>query len=199
MIKGIVCIGANGVMGNKGSMPWGDKPLDGRHFRSLTEGHTVVMGRKTFESMGRKSLPNRISLVITKQTNYHVPPSTVNVLVSDVEDVVRANEKFPEKEYWIIGGAQVFEEFMPHIEEMYVTVVGDTFEGDVFFPTELMFDESYGHFWNTELLGHEVIRTVEREPLDLSANYSIANDIMIEPPELKYKDYMLTYRKFTKA
>lgn len=150
MIKGIVCIGANGVMGKDGSMPWGDKPLDGPHFKKLTEGHTVVMGRKTYESMGRKGLKNRITLLLTNDPKYNVPPSTVNVLISSKEQVITSATNFPQKDMWVIGGAEIFKEFMPYIEEMYVTTVGDDFEGDTFFP-----DMHENIKWTGEVLGME--------------------------------------------
>lgn len=135
VIKGIVCIGANGVMGKDGSMPWGDKPLDGKHFRSLTEGHTVVMGRKTFESMNAQPLPNRNNIVLTR---------SIPVTVEDIVEMDKHNEC----DTWIIGGSQVFKAFLPYIEEFYVTTVGEVFEGDTFFP-----DIHQDYMWNHEYLG----------------------------------------------
>lgn len=132
-------------MGKEGTMPWGAKPLDGTHFRRLTEGHTVVMGRKTFESMGRRGLKNRVNIVLTNNLEYHVPPSTVNVILSDVDEVIEVSKSFSDKDFWIIGGSQVFEVFMPYIEEMWVTTIGETFEGDTYFPNELMHSYKWHH------------------------------------------------------
>lgn len=143
MIKGIVCIGANRVMGNKGTMPWGDKPLDGANFRRLTEGHTVVMGRKTFESMGRKRLPNRHNIIVSRDVHS-------NIYYSDIKGIVELYKQGNhfEGDLWIIGGAQIYEAFLPYIEEFYVTTVGEEFEGDTYFP-----DIHATYEWQGELLG----------------------------------------------
>lgn len=122
-------------------MPWGDKPLDGTHFRSLTEGHIVVMGRKTFESMGSKPLPNRTNVVLSNRIQPEV--ITMNCMKQ-----VLALEIDSPQDLWVIGGAKVFEAFLPYIDEMYVTTVGDEFEGDTYFPD--MFAE---YIWNHELIG----------------------------------------------
>lgn len=151
MIKGIVCIGANRVMGKDGTMPWGDKPLDGAHFRRLTEGHTVVMGRKTFESMGSKPLPKRNTIVIsntmesTEQYNVYANPK----ILAEVHSLSQAFMK--SHDLWIIGGAQVFEAFLPYIEEFYVTTIGEEFEGDTYFP-----DIHAEYEWQGELLGMDI-------------------------------------------
>ena len=144
MIKGIVCIGANRVMGKDGHMPWGEKPLDGRHFRRLTEGHTVVMGRKTFESMGSRPLPNRQNIIMSRT-------GPGSLYCRDAKSVVHLHDggHFT-GDVWIIGGAEVFEAFMPYIEEFYVTAVGEAFEGDTFFP-----DIHDVCNWKSELLGIE--------------------------------------------
>lgn len=151
-IKGIVCIGANGVMGNNGTMPWGDAPLDGAHFRRLTEGHLVVMGRKTFESMGSRNLPNRVNMILTRKP---WQPNSSVFTVQSVEEAIKWYKKHCQRsnqhrDLWVIGGAQVFEAFMPYISEMYVTTVGEAFEGDTFFP-----DMFKSFIWEPEYLGME--------------------------------------------
>jgi len=136
MIKGIVCIGANGVMGKDGQMPWGKNPLDGEHFRRMTEGHIVVMGRKTWESMGKRALPNR-SHVVLRRDGW-----------TTAEQVIIGSHNYTAQDTWIIGGAEIFRLFLPHIEEMYVTIVGDSFDGDTYFP-----DMHANYEWSSELLG----------------------------------------------
>lgn len=145
MIKGIVCIGANGVMGKDGTMPWGDKPLDGTHFRRLTEGHTVVMGRKTFESMGSKPLPNRRNIVLNRSG---AVPSLLTPELTGMRSVDEVLQSTRGCIVWIIGGSEVFKAFMPYIEEFYITTVGEDFEGDTFFP-----DIHADYEWEGELLG----------------------------------------------
>lgn len=135
-------------MGNKGTMPWGDKPLDGAYFKKRTEGHTVVMGRKTFDSMGRKPLPNRRSIVLSKSPIWDFDVGVANNVKSVVS---RAKEYEGVMDVWIIGGSEVFNQFMPYIEEMHVTTVGDSFEGDVFFP-----DIHEGYKWTSVLVKMDV-------------------------------------------
>lgn len=149
MIKGIVAIDQRGGMGYKNSMPWGDKPLDGKHFKSLTEGHIVVMGRKTHKSMGSRPLPNRLNLVLT--TSQHSPPQHDNVeWMHSVDEVLARVSQEPHRDVWIIGGRSIYDAFMPFIEEMYVTRVEAVFEADVFFPSLDQF-----HDWDCQILGHQ--------------------------------------------
>lgn len=178
-IKGIVCIGAHGAMGYKGKMPWGDKPLDGKHFRSLTEGHIVVMGRKTFESMGSKPLPYRTNVVLSSK----IHPEVVSVNCVPRVLAMKPQADMDGKDIWIIGGAKVFEAFLPYIEEMYVTTVGDEFEGDVYFPD--MFAE---YIWNHELLETQHVH------VPTNAGYET-----VEPDDIAIVRYMLHFRKFVKV
>jgi dihydrofolate reductase len=176
-IKGIVCIGANGVMGKNGTMPWGDMPLDGAHFRRLTQGHTVVMGRKTFESMGSKPLPKRNNIVMSRSI-----PVTV-------EDIVEM-DRHTDTDTWIIGGSELYRQFLPYIEEFYVTTVGEAFEGDTYFPD---IHQSYG--WAHEYLGMETRVIAQVRAVEVVAHLPEAH---IEYEPLPTKEYQLVFRKFTK-
>jgi dihydrofolate reductase len=189
MIKAIVCIGANGVMGKNGQMPWGDKPLDGKHFRSLTEGHTVVMGRKTFESMGCEPLPNRHNVVLSRQ---RLPISYYEPTFDRIEPVLAIANRHPEKDVWVIGGSEVYKAFLPYIEEFYITTVGEAFEGDTYFP-----DIHRSYDWKSEYLGMERVAYANMPPID----WRIAHmtDYVEELPKPTAKQYDLIYRKLTKV
>lgn len=126
MISIIVAIAENGVIGDKNALLWNIKE-DMRRFRTTTTGHPVVMGRKTFESIGRP-LPKRTNVVITR---------------GDVEfegcemahSLEEAIAMFPaEEEVFIIGGAQIYAQALSLVDKMYLTIVHKEFEGDTSFP-----------------------------------------------------------------
>jgi len=129
MIAIIAAISRNGVIGARGKMPW-HMPADLKHFRRLTKGHVVVMGRKTYESMGG-ALPRRHNVVLTRDASFAAAGCEV---VGSVEAVLRE-----ERPVYIIGGAEVYRQFLPHADVLYLTRIDAEFEGDTFFPA---FDES---------------------------------------------------------
>ncbi len=96
----IVALSENKVIGNKGKIPW-HIPKDLKRFRKLTENHVVVMGRKTFESIGR-ILPNRINIVITKDKNYAVPTASLKI-VNSIEEAIELAKKKNVKKYLLSG------------------------------------------------------------------------------------------------
>lgn len=129
MLSFIVAVGKNGVMGKDNQMPW-HIPNDFKYFKERTMHHTIVMGRKTFDSIGRV-LPEREHIVLTRSN-----PS----LPEDVEIVHNFNEIVEryanlEEEVFIIGGANVFEQFLPYVNIMYITEIDEGFEGDIYFPS----------------------------------------------------------------
>lgn len=141
MIKGIAAVDRNGALGLKGTMPWGDRPLDGKHFKSLTQGHIVLMGRKTYESMGKRPLPDRENVVLTRNPELLAgaslsedsgPGGHIRVVSSPDEAVALAQQST--KDLWVIGGAQVYRLMLPWIESFYLTIINAAFEADVFFP-----------------------------------------------------------------
>ena len=131
MISIIVAVAENGVIGDKNALLWHISE-DLKHFKAVTTGHPVVMGRKTFESLGRP-LPNRTNVVITRQ-NIEIPGCTV---VHSLEEAVRL---FPEdEEVFVTGGAQIYAEALPLADRFYLTRVRHSYEGDTRFPA---WDES---------------------------------------------------------
>lgn len=129
----VVAVAENGVIGRKGQLPW-RIPGDLKHFKAVTMGKPMLMGRKTYESIG-KPLPGRTNIVLTRDKNWHAE----GVLVGhSLDEVVRlANEdarKTGAHEVAIIGGSSLFEETLPAAAKIELTEVHALPEGDVFFP-----------------------------------------------------------------
>ncbi|HEY0769060.1 MAG TPA: dihydrofolate reductase, partial [Sphingobacteriaceae bacterium] len=103
-------------------------PADLKHFKRITTGHTVIMGRKTYESMG-KALPNRRNIVITRQTAYSLPDAEVTHSLKEALDSCST-----EKEVFVVGGAEIFKESLPISDKIYLTRIHKSFDADTFFP-----------------------------------------------------------------
>ena len=129
MVNMIVATDHNGLIGNKGELPWGRLPADLKFFRKKTEGHIVVMGRKTFESIG-KPLPNRENIVLTRTPIALGNRPDITVL-PDIEAVMTYTRG---KEIFIIGGGEIYKAFLPLTQVLYITTVNGIFEGDTYFP-----------------------------------------------------------------
>lgn len=127
MISIIVAIAHNNVIGASNSLIWHISE-DLRRFKAITTGHPVIMGRKTYESIGRP-LPNRTNVVITRQADFAVEGCTV------VHSLQEAIALFPEnEELFIIGGGQIYAEALPLAKRIYLTEVDADYEGDTNFP-----------------------------------------------------------------
>ncbi|MCB8916812.1 MAG: type 3 dihydrofolate reductase [Ardenticatenaceae bacterium] len=123
----IVALASNGVIGLDGGLPW-RLPDDLRYFRQVTLGKPVVMGRKTYESIGRP-LPGRENIILTRQPNYPAPGCTV---VHSVAAALAAAGSAPE--IMVIGGAEIYRLFLPLAHRLYLTLVAATPAGDTFMP-----------------------------------------------------------------
>ncbi|MFT4310221.1 MAG: dihydrofolate reductase [Candidatus Woesearchaeota archaeon] len=121
----ISAVARNGVIGYKGGIPW-HIPQDFKHFKSLTMGKTIVMGKKTFESLPGL-LPDRKHVVISSTL---LPIPQVDIYSSIDAFLLSARS-----EYWIIGGQGIYQAFMPLAERMHITHVHRQVEGDTYFPT----------------------------------------------------------------
>ncbi|PTR88702.1 dihydrofolate reductase [Bacillus anthracis] len=144
MIKMILACDLNGVIGNNGSLPWGRSlPYDLKRFKDLTEGHVVVMGRKTFESLGSKPLPNRENVVLSSQSLVDDHKSKF-YYAKDIDGILEHYDNCygHDKDLWIIGGLNVYEQFFPYAQEIYLTVVDAKLKGD----TKLSSDFKYKLF-----------------------------------------------------
>ncbi|GAB3805125.1 dihydrofolate reductase [Virgibacillus kimchii] len=129
MISLLVAMDRNRVIGHNNQLPW-HLPRDLRFFKEKTTGGTIIMGRKTFESIGRV-LPKRNHIVLTKQEMGF--PEEVEV-ISDIPLLLERTRQNPEEEYFVIGGGDIFTQLMPYADRMYITWIDEAFEGDVYFP-----------------------------------------------------------------
>lgn len=127
MVSVIVAVAQNGVIGCGNRLIWHISE-DLRRFKAITSGHPVVMGRKTFESLGRP-LPNRTNVVITRQKGYRAEGCTV---AGSLEEAIALFD--PSEELFIIGGGEIYRQAMPLADKLYLTVVCADYEGDTWFP-----------------------------------------------------------------
>lgn len=125
----LVAVSENNVIGKDNKLPW-HLPADLKYFKNLTWGMPILMGRKTFDSIG-KPLPGRQSIVITRNKDWGHEDVTV---VHSLEEAVAAAADFGAKEIFVIGGAEIFAASLPQADRIYVTRIYHSFEGDVFFP-----------------------------------------------------------------
>lgn len=126
----IVAISKNRVIGRDNKIPW-HISADLKRFRALTIGHPIIMGRKTFESIG-KPLPKRTNIIVTRDVDYAA--EGVEVTHSIDEAIKQAQGKEGSEEVFIIGGGQIYNQSMNLADRLYLTVVDEEVEGDVFFP-----------------------------------------------------------------
>ena len=125
----IAAVAKNNTIGKDGKIPW-HIPEDLKRFKKITSGHHVIMGRKTFESIG-KILPQRINMILTSDKKYKVNNAFV---FADPQKAIEFAKKNNEKELMIIGGAKVYEYFLPKADKIYLTKVLKNFDGETFFP-----------------------------------------------------------------
>ena len=123
----VVAMADNRVIGQDNRLPW-HLPADLKHFKQLTTGKPILMGRKTWESIGRP-LPERTNIVITRDPDYQAAGCTV---VHSVDAALRAAE--PHSEVMVIGGAELYRQVLPEVSTIYLTQVHADVEGDTVFP-----------------------------------------------------------------
>jgi len=131
-ISFVVAVADNGIIGSNGTMPW-DVPADLKFFKEKTMGHPIVMGRKTFESIGRV-LPGRTNIIITRNENYKVEGAIVVTSLDHALDIANAEAD----EVMIIGGAEIYNMAMDVVNCIYLTEIHIEPEGD----TSFVFDKS---------------------------------------------------------
>ena len=126
----IICaIGKNRSIGYKNKLVW-HIPKDIEFFRKKTTSNTVIMGRKTFESIG-KPLPNRNNIIVTKNQNF----TCDNCIIShSLVDAISVAKKIEKKEIFIIGGGEIYKQSMGYVDKLYLTIIDEDFQGDTFFP-----------------------------------------------------------------
>ena len=132
ILSHIVAASDNNVIGSDNKLPW-NIPEDMKFFREKTKGHAVIMGRKTYESMG-KPLPNRLNVVITRQSDFHAPGA---VIVPSIDAAVEyCQAKIPEygEEIFIIGGGEIYKQSMALVDIVYLTRIHKSVPGDAKYP-----------------------------------------------------------------
>lgn len=125
----IAAMASNRVIGADNKMPW-HLPADLAHFKRLTLGKPVVMGRKTYESIG-KALPGRLNIVVTQNADYTVTDATV---VTSCEQALKVANQAADDEVMIIGGGMLYEHFLPICNRLYLTQIDLNVTGDTYFP-----------------------------------------------------------------
>ena len=129
MLSIIVAISKNNAIGKDNKLLW-HLPDDLKRFKKLTIGHNIIMGRKTFESLGRV-LPNRHHIILSKDTQLKIDNKDVEILndISMLDKIINSEE-----ENFVIGGAAIYKLLMPYCNKMYITEIDKDFDGDVYFP-----------------------------------------------------------------
>ena len=129
MLSIIVAKAKNNVIGKDNQLIW-NLPEDLKRFKSMTENHTIIMGRKTFESLGRV-IPNRKHIVFSQNPDFQVNDENVEVVHSmlQIQQYIESEE-----EAFVIGGAMIYGLLMPHVTKMYITQINENFEGNIIFP-----------------------------------------------------------------
>lgn len=125
----IAAIGKNRELGKDNKLLW-HIPADFVRFKKITTGHPVIMGRKTYESIG-KPLPDRTNMVVTRDVYYHAPGCTV---CHSLQEALEKAKKKDSDEIFIIGGGQLYSQAMKVADKLYLTLVNGTFDADTFFP-----------------------------------------------------------------
>jgi dihydrofolate reductase len=143
LISAIVAMAENRVIGKNNQLPW-RLPADLKHFKAITTGHLILMGRKTYESIGRP-LPNRLNVIITRDNTLQAPGC---VVVTSFEEALQQAASAKQHEIFIIGGASVYQQLLPYVQRLYLTIIHDVIDGDTYFP----------------LLNQEDWQEIERKP-----------------------------------
>ena len=129
MLSTIVAIANNNVIGKDNKLIW-HLPEDLKRFKQITTGKNIIMGRKTFESLGRV-LPNRKHIILCNDMEMNIDNEYVEILddISKLDKYINSEE-----ENFVIGGATIYKLLMPYVNKLYITKINKDFEGDVYFP-----------------------------------------------------------------
>ncbi|HTM63914.1 MAG TPA: dihydrofolate reductase [Gammaproteobacteria bacterium] len=156
VLSAIAATAENRVIGLNNKMPW-HMPADLKHFKEITSGSPVLMGRKTYESIG-KPLPNRTNIILTRDAKYPSPEDCI--VVTNIDTAISMANELSMDEIFVIGGAEIYQQLLPKIQRVYLTEIHHTFEGDAFFP-ELSKSE-----WKE--ISREQHRSDDKNPYDYS-------------------------------
>ncbi|MFB5563374.1 dihydrofolate reductase [Bacillus cereus] len=126
IISAMVAVGENNVIGKNNDIPW-RLPNDWAYLRRITTGHSIILGRKNYESIG-KPLDGRKNIILTKNKNYKAEGCHIAYSIED------ALSKCEGEEVFILGGEEIYQQFLPYTQKLYITKIHATFEGDRYFP-----------------------------------------------------------------
>jgi dihydrofolate reductase len=166
--KAIAAMSLNRVIGAGNKIPW-HLPQDFKWFKKMTTGHVIVMGRKTYESIG-KPLPDRMTIVLSR-SQLKIPGVSV---VADLRELGSLGSELAGREIFICGGAQVYEQALPMCSDLYLTLLKRNVEGDTFFPEfedefrlkeEIVDEPEFKILHYQRVAGREVVMTPELEKL----------------------------------
>lgn len=132
----IAAIGKHRELGKANALLW-NIPEDMRHFRELTTGHAVIMGQKTYESIGRP-LPNRINIILSQDASFQAMGC---VVCHSLDEAFGMAQEIEKKEVFVIGGGSIYAQTMTRADRLYLTLVEGEFEADVFFPEYAQFSK----------------------------------------------------------
>ena len=129
-ISFLVAMAKNRIIGQNNKLPW-HLPADLKHFKFLTMGHIIIMGRKTYQSIG-KSLPGRINIVVTHQHQFTAPDV---IVVHSIDSALKVSKEMaPSSEVFVIGGEQLYRQTLSICQRIYITEIQRDFAGDTVFP-----------------------------------------------------------------
>jgi len=145
----VVAHDKNRLIGGDNKLLW-HLPEDLKNFKKLTLNSTVIMGRKTFESIGSKPLPKRLNVILTKDTDFKADNC---IVYNRVEDIVRNFAEEPQ--VFVIGGGEIYKQFFPYTQRIYVSLVDGEYQGDTYFPE---YGEHLGwkRFYNEQMTGFKL-------------------------------------------
>ena len=147
----IVAIGKNGVIGKNNDLIWKGVPGDLKRFKEITSGHPIIMGWKTFESIGKTPLPNRTNIVLTWDKNYK---NSDCIICSSIDEALKEASTFDDQ-IFIIGGGQIYKQTINLADRLYLTLIDASVNGDVYFP-------DYSDF--TKVISSEDMLATEKFP-----------------------------------
>ena len=133
MVSHIVAASENNIIGTDKKLPW-NIPEDMKFFRDTTKGHALIMGRKTFESLG-SPLPHRLNVVVTRGKDYTATGAIVTHSIEEALGVCKDHVKKHGNEIFIIGGGEIYKQSMETVDRIYMTRIHQSFEGDTEYPT----------------------------------------------------------------
>ncbi|WKZ70945.1 MAG: dihydrofolate reductase [Melioribacteraceae bacterium] len=128
----IVAVAKNNVIGKEGIMPWHSKE-DLKHFKETTMSFPLIMGRKTFYSMGGKPLKGRLNIILTREKSFPKPEGEVEVF-SDINDAYKFCEEKKYEKVFVIGGGEIYKQEINNVDELQISEMKVEVEGDTFFP-----------------------------------------------------------------